>query len=448
MGLTLPDGIDYSRQREAVNTATIPGVLKKENIWSARSDYHVHRMKVHWKEAAPVQKRDLSSQKSILTHFTIIRREPSCQWSLDREVEDKMRFWDLTRGEAESAVFIMDNQLLFSMVNMENLAISGTLATREGREVLFRDGDTFNNGKLASNKKNISLFSNKPSNLTSVIMATMRNTNSLNTLRLAADSPMVIVTPNLMAEIERAAKPNPSRPWVGKPSLEHMLPPDTDGIPTSFVSIACSNADRKIKGLCTYEDQMHMEFFLMDEDDDVEEVASQLSRTDSEKLLGSSYKKEDKTEQEEDPKLLQFHSTGVWNIKCWREKNTKEFKLYEYPENSATLNYIKLMDIHFTAKYENLRSGRKGKVFDAPWSRHLINFFEWKPEPMNHDLLRLLTIYPMIDKFAMLPTPEQVYDKENKMKEKEKERTLSELKDFKKEEDPMWSGEVRIIKEN
>ena len=68
--------------------------------------------------------------------------------------------------------------------------------------------------------------------------------------RLAADSPMVIVTPNLMAEIERAAKPNPSRPWVGKPSLEHMLPPDTDGIPTSFVSIACSNADRKIKGLC------------------------------------------------------------------------------------------------------------------------------------------------------------------------------------------------------
>ena len=29
MGLTLPDGIDYSRQREAVNTATIPGVSEE-----------------------------------------------------------------------------------------------------------------------------------------------------------------------------------------------------------------------------------------------------------------------------------------------------------------------------------------------------------------------------------------------------------------------------------
>ena len=103
------------------------------------------------------------------------------------------------------------------------------------------------------------------------------------------------------------------------------------------------------------------------------------------------------------------------------------------------------MDLHFTAKYENLRSGRKGKVFDAPWSRHLINFFEWKPVTMNHDLTRLLTLYPSVMKFETVPTPEQVYSREDK--EGRKERKLSGRSEFNKEDDPMWSEEVQVVRE-
>ena len=172
--------------------------------------------------------------------------------SLEREIHDKMYIWNLSREEASKSVFLTYNQLLFSMVNMENLAVAGYVATATGREVKFCDGHIFNNGKLSGNTKNVSLVSHKNSIITTMIMTAICHTNSLNTMRLASDTPMKIISPNLMAEIDRAANPTQNHPWVGKPTLEHMLPPDTDGIPTSFVTFACSEATRTITGICTY----------------------------------------------------------------------------------------------------------------------------------------------------------------------------------------------------
>ena len=250
-------------------------------------------------------------------------------------------------------------------------------------------------------------------------------------MRLVADTPITIIPPNLMAEVDRAANPTAMRPWIGKPTLEHILPADTDGIPTSLIVFSCKDAERQIKGLVTYEDQMHIEIFLMDIDDNIEDVAAMLNDSDSKKLLWSNgYKRRQERDNCNEPKFMQFSSKRVWNLETWCKRNTKDFKHLEYPRDSATKNYIKTMDIHFIAKYENLRSGRKGKIFDAPWSRHLTRFFEWEPETMNHDLTRLLTLYPMVTKFDLTPTPEQHYLSEQNRKENQ--RILSERKEFKK----------------
>ena len=155
---------------------------------------------------------------------------------------------------------------------------------------------------------------------------------------------------------------------------------------------------------------MTMDIYLMDEEDTIKNVIETINKTDGDKLrMAKGTKKEEKSDDHEESNTLEFQSKRVWNLKRWGEKNTKEMRWYTYPKDSASNNYVNVMDTHFTAKYELLKSGRKGKIFDAPWSKHLVRFFEWKPETLNHDLIRISTRYPEVRNIEMIPTPEQVY---------------------------------------
>ena len=75
-----------------------------------------------------------------------------------------------------------------------------------------------------------------------------------------------------------------------------------------------------------------------------------------------------------------------------------------------------VMDTHFMAKYMTLTSGRPSKNgtscnVPAPWDIQQSRLYDWTPETMHHDVLRLLTRHPKITKFEMISTLEEDYEK-------------------------------------
>ena len=373
------------------------------NASAARTNHHVSKIKVH--SLGGFQK---SIKNAFKNDYVTQERTQAC---MNSAIDEKKYLWDLNEEEASNSVFLTDHQLLMTMVNIEHLTISGTLVNEHGREVMFRDGHVFNCGKLSGFTKHVGIVTHDKDILNSVNLSTMRYTNSLNTMRLCELSPMTMISPNLLAEIERA-NTTIGRHGTYRSTLHEIMPGNTDSIPTPFVTVSTSNPKKSIKGYVTYEDQLMIEIFLMSDIESIDEVVRLVNNTDAERLRRTSgYKKVNKSENENTIEFFKMKSIRVRNIKDWGEKNTPWARFHCYPQSDNPANFTQVMDTHFMAKYLSLTSGRPNKTTPAPWDINQSRLYDWTPETMHHDMLRLITRHPHIRKVEMSSTLEEDYIK-------------------------------------
>ena len=436
-GEAIPNGEDPAHQEEPENDQ----ILHQRGVTPERDGGEVESSRD--KNKGTLKGGGLKSIKKDYNCFS--KTQERTQASFNSAVDEKKYLWNLTEEEARKSVFLTDHQLLATLVNIEHLAISGIWANEHGGRIVFRDGHVFNSGKLSGFTKYVGLKSHDRDILNSINLSTMRYTNSLNSMRLCELSPMTLISPNLLTEIERA-NTTTSRYGMNRTTLQEIMPSNTDGIPTPFVTISASTPNKKIRGYVTYEDQLQIEIFLMAEHESIEEVTRLLNDTDAERLKWASGYKKDFKKEDDELKYFVLHSIRVWNMQEWGEKNTPWARFYRYPNATASENFTKVVDTQFTAKYEVLTSGRPNKMLAAPWAHHLTRFYEWSPETMQHDAMRLLTRHPDITKFESRPTPEQEYEKKCREENRELSTRKKELKDNKLSElESPPSGDSSVI---
>ena len=356
-------------------------------------------------------KKDTKMSKMFNDNTNNFMIQVRSERSIESKVTEKSMIWSIREAEARATAYLTDHHWIMSLVNTENVAIAGCWANSKGRRIVFRDGISQRPGKLTGLTKHVNMVSHKMSIMQTICLTSLRTVNTLCTLRMASNSPFTITSPSLLAELETVQKSTPYYPPRPRKTLEEIFNPATDDIPTPLVMITAANATRPLKAMVTYDDQFITEIFIMDVDDNIENVASQLNETDAARLRWSNgYKKRSKKEDENETKFHTFDTLRIWDIKGWAEDTDVRSVHYKYPGRSASNNYVNVMDEQFTAKYNIITTGRKTRVFDPPWTKKKRAFFEWTPETLNHDMVRFMVRFPELKTVKLQPTAEQKYE--------------------------------------
>ena len=258
----------------------------------------------------------------------------------------------ITQDEASELAYASDSQLIMSVVNAESLAILGSLVTSKGREIKFMDGILSPPGKESPLTKLVAISTHHSNLVNTIGITKMRNANTLNSLRMGAGSPMVLLPPNTRKQLDRAAN---SCGYLHASTAWDAFPPQLDHEPNNYVAIYSTDATANMFCMVVYEDPLLLEIYLMKKGETLKDARSQINFADSCRLEWAYKIKRTRTGEEKIiSNLLTFDSVRKFNLFDWGHLNSGGITRY-YPEDSSQTNYLEITTRQMPAKLRQLR---------------------------------------------------------------------------------------------
>ena len=311
-----------------------------------------------------------------------------------------------------------DSQQLIAGMDLENISLIGSVLNSKGRTICWRDGITAVPEREQGINSIISLISHKMTIIQSLSALNTKLTNQMETLKLLAGSPVIMMPKRLFDSIDRmkhvTIEQNTGRQDLDRryrdrraPTLEDLTSPWTDQSETPFFSIYSRDGNRKLKICWLHRDQYTSEFLLYDEDEELEDIIPHVAPEEAKRIqrILHLYKLSHG---------LTIHiewSRRLFCLEDWVAKTSKYGIVRNYPKEESPRDYVFVARDQMTSRHENVRRASVKPLFFLPWDSQVVEDFHWDAERITQDFGRLTVQYPTIHEVDY--TPRSFKDYEN-----------------------------------
>ena len=263
--------------------------------------------------------------------------------------------------------------------------------------------------------------------LQSLNMTTTCATRTLDSLKMVSSSPLVLMPGNMLQQVKDSQSP-----WSNSRSqlpLDEVFPTTVDYARTPISMIYSTLSNSKLKIICTHDDNFSMELFIMYDYETIESVLKDVNETDGNKL------KEARNKMSSHDPMYEYKSVQIADFKGWIFDMNQLAKTFSYPADSASRDYVDVVQIHMNARFAVIKKNAIENFLDLPWSIRYRRFFNWDTVSVHHDSIRMMACYPTLKEITLTPSPEQTYEKQAA----KQDTKMSARKKREFYENPMWA---------